>query len=45
MMHPLNKNTGRHAAEKPMRLIARLVMESDEKLGGGFFDEKGPVPW
>jgi NAD(P)-dependent dehydrogenase (short-subunit alcohol dehydrogenase family) len=41
----LNKNTGTQPPEKPARLIARLVMESDESRSGGFFDENGPVPW
>ena len=41
----LNKNTGTQPPEKPARLIARLVMESDESRSGGFFDENGSVPW
>jgi NAD(P)-dependent dehydrogenase (short-subunit alcohol dehydrogenase family) len=41
----LNNNTGTQPPEKPARLIARLVMESDESRSGGFFDENGPVPW
>jgi NAD(P)-dependent dehydrogenase (short-subunit alcohol dehydrogenase family) len=41
----LNNNTGTQPPEKPARLIARLVMESDESRSGGFFDENGPVSW
>ena len=41
----LSNNTGTQPPEKPARLIARLVMESDESRSGGFFDENGPVPW
>jgi NAD(P)-dependent dehydrogenase (short-subunit alcohol dehydrogenase family) len=41
----LNNNTGTQSPEKPARLIARLVMESDESRSGGFFDENGPVSW
>jgi len=41
----LNRNTGTQPPEKPARLIARLVMESDDSRSGGFFDENGPVPW
>ncbi len=41
----LNDNTGTQPPEKPARLIARMVMESNESRSGGFFDENGPVPW
>jgi len=41
----INNNTGTQSPEKPARLIARLVMESDESRSGGFFDEKGTVSW
>ena len=41
----LNNNTGTQLPEKPARLIAHLVMESDESRSGGFFDENGTVPW
>lgn len=41
----LNNNTGTQPPEKPARLIARLVVESDESRSGGFFDENGSVPW
>ena len=41
----LNNNTGTQPPDKPARLIARLVMESDESRSGGFFDENGAVPW
>jgi NAD(P)-dependent dehydrogenase (short-subunit alcohol dehydrogenase family) len=41
----LNKNTGTQFPEKPARLTARPVLESDESRSGGFFDKNGPLPW